>query len=321
MHDDNFMKTTEELSQDEWWLVLWSLLTDLPVKEWNDFARDLIYKNRFSSSHKVVEVVKDFGSKCTATIKKGQVLHRARLYHKDPLREFLAGIYKDNDAKKNQDSLGDVNEFYSMQLAALIMAIEKNSPRGKEIIDAYNKWQRKRFKGYNSQESSIPPAEKASPGRLNPGKIRYLYLAEDPQTAIYEVRPTIGQYVSVATFKTIDEIKIYDLAVEIKPQEGDNPNLDFSLYDEIQQRFSETNSGDNYKYLPTQYLGEQIKQMGFDGLRFRSSLKKGGVNIVLFDDKKVKPIRSDIIKVTDIELKYDNAEIYQLEEFFKIDKR
>lgn len=320
MNDDNLMQTTEELSQDEWWLILWSLLTDLPVKEWDDFARDLIYKNRFSSSHKVIEVVKDFGSKCTATIKKGQLLHRARLYHEDPLREFLAEIYKDNDARKNQNSLGNVNEYYSMQLAALIMAIEKNSPGGKKIIDAYNKWQRKRFKGYNSHESSIPPAEKASSGRLNPGKICYLYLAEDPKTAIYEVRPIIGQYVSVATFKIIDEIKIYDLAVEIKPQEGDNPNLDFSLYDEIKQRFSEPNSGDNYKYLPTQYLGEQIKQMGFDGLRFRSSLKKGGVNIVLFDDKKVKPIRSDIIKVTDIELKYDNAEIYQLEEFFKSDK-
>lgn len=314
------MQTTEELSQDEWWLILWSLLTDLPVKEWDDFAHDLIYKNRFSSSHKVVEVVKDFGSKCTATIKKGQVLHRARLYHKDPLREFLAEIYKDKDVRRNQNSIGNVNDYYNMQLAALIMSIEKNSTREKEIIDAYNKWQRKRYKGYNSRESSIPPAEKASQGRLNPEKIRYLYLAEDPHTALYEVRPTIGQYVSVATFKTIDEIKIYDLAGEKKTQDGDDPNVDFSLFNEIQQRFSEPNAGDYYKYLPTQYLGEQIKQMGFDGLRFRSSLKNGGINIVLFDDMKVKSIRSDIVKVSDIELKFDKPEIYQLEEFFKTDK-
>ena len=55
--------------------------------------------------------------------------------------------------------------------------------------------------------------------------------------------------------------------------------------------------------------------MGFDGLRFKSSLKNGGINIVLFDDKKCKAIRSDIIKVADIELKLDAPDIYQLEEF------
>ena len=39
------------------------------------------------------------------------------------------------------------------------------------------------------------------------------------------------------------------------------------------------------------------------------------VYIVLFDDKKCKAIRSDIIKVADIELKLDAPDIYQLEEF------
>lgn len=66
--------------------------------------------------------------------------------------------------------------------------------------------------------------------------------------------------------------------------------------------YKKPNSGDTFRYMPTQYLGEIIKQMGFDGLRFNSSLKKGGVNIVLFDDKKCKAIRSDIIKVGNIEL-------------------
>lgn len=36
---------------------------------------------------------------------------------------------------------------------------------------------------------------------------------------------------------------------------------------------------------------------------------------MLFDNKKCKAIRSDIIKVGDIELKFDNPDIYQLEEF------
>ena len=320
MNEESIASTTEELTQDQWWLILWSLLTDVPEKEWNEFAHDLIYKDRFSSSHKVVGVIKDFSEKCTATIKKGQVLYRARVYRKDPLQEFLSDVFKNPDAKKSSDMNDSLNDFFNMHLAAIVMGVEKGSPHGKKIIDAYNKWQRKRFKGYKASDSGAPPADAGSAGRINPERIRYLYLAEDPETAIYEVRPTIGQYVSVASFRTVDKVKIYDLAQEIKPQEGENTEYDYSLFNVIQQRFSEPNTGDAFRYLPTQYLGELIKQMGFDGLRFKSSLKNGGINVVLFDDKKCKAYRSDMIKVGDIELKFENPEIYQLEELLKTDK-
>ena len=319
MNEENIASTTEELTQDQWWLILWSLLTDVPEKEWNEFAHDLIYKDRFSSSHKVVGVIKDFSEKCTATIKKGQVLYRARVYRKDPLQEFLSDVFKNPDAKKSSDMNDSLNDYFNMHLAAIVMGVEKGSPHGKKIIDAYNKWQRKRFKGYKASDSGAPPADAGSAGRINPERIRYLYLAEDPETAIYEVRPSIGQYVSVASFRTVDKVKIYDLAQEIKPQEGENTEYDYSLFNVIQQRFSEPNTGDAFRYLPTQYLGELIKQMGFDGLRFKSSLKNGGINVVLFDDKKCKAYRSDMIKVGDIELKFENPEIYQLEELLKTD--
>ena len=59
--------------------------------------------------------------------------------------------------------------------------------------------------------------------------------------------------------------------------------------------------------------------MGFDGLRFRSSLKNGGINVVLFDDIKCKAVCSDMIKVVGNELKLEKPEIYQLEELLKTD--
>lgn len=210
MEEEINIESSEELSQDEWWLILWSFITDIPEQEWNEFSQNLIYKDRFSSSHKVIDTIKGLSGKCTETIKKGQVLYRARIYYKDPLRQFLSDIFMDTSVYNIRDNQV-INDFYNMQLAALIMAVKNGHSRKKEILDAYSKWQRKRFKGYNSLESAAPPAEIATPGRLNPEKIRYLYLAEDPETAIYEVRPTIGQHVSVATFKTIDEVKIYNL--------------------------------------------------------------------------------------------------------------
>ena len=71
MNDEGLKQTTEELSEDQLWVLLLSLIYDIPVKEWNEFAFDLIYKDRFSSSHKVIEVIKD----CSADLNEGvQVL-------------------------------------------------------------------------------------------------------------------------------------------------------------------------------------------------------------------------------------------------------
>ena len=312
MSEEDVRNNEEDLTEDQWMLVLWSIITDLPVREWDEFEHDLIYKDRFSSSHKVVEVIENMSEKCKITIKKGQNLYRARIYQQDSLREFLGDCFNLKDVRNNPENNSTFGNYYNMLLAALYMEVNKGSSKGKKILEAYNKWRRKRFKGYDLAGSGAPPVDFVPAGRINPKNIRYLYLAEDQETAIYEVRPIIGQNVSVATFKTMDDIKIYDLAKEIKSQERDDANIDYLLYEEIQRRFSKPNAGQEDKYIPTQYLGELIKQMGVDGLRFKSSLKNGGINIVLFDDKKCKAISSDIVKVSDIKLKYENQDIYQL---------
>ena len=41
---------TEDLSEDQWRLILWSLLTDVPVKEWNEFVYDLALNECKSST-------------------------------------------------------------------------------------------------------------------------------------------------------------------------------------------------------------------------------------------------------------------------------
>ena len=320
MNNEKYIENGKELTEEECLLMLWSFITDIPENEWNEFAHDIIYKNRFSSSHKVIDVIKSFSQRCTTTIKKGQKLYRARIYCQDPLREFLFDIYKNTKREKSSDIDVGFSKYYNMLLYAVAMIVEKGGSQANELIAAYDKWQRKRFKGYNASDSGAPPINKGSAGRINPERIRYLYLAEDPRTAVYEVRPTIDQHVSVATFKTKDEIKLYDFTQDIEPQNEDHFDNNYTLFKVIQQRFSQPNTGGAIQYIPTQYLGELIKQMGFDGLRYKSSLNKSGINIVLFDEKKCKAIRSDIIRVDDIELKCNMSEIYQLKEFLKPDK-
>ena len=48
-----------------------------------------------------------------------------------------------------------------------------------------------------------PVPEKATDGRVNPRGIACLYLATKKDTAVLEVRPLIGSYVSVAQFKVM----------------------------------------------------------------------------------------------------------------------
>lgn len=48
----------------------------------------------------------------------------------------------------------------------------------------------------------------AKEGRANPKGIPVLYLATDHETAIAEVRPWIGSYVSVAVFKACRELRL-----------------------------------------------------------------------------------------------------------------
>jgi len=55
-----------------------------------------------------------------------------------------------------------------------------------------------------------PIPEKVSDGRANPKGIDCLYIATDYDTAILEVRPLIGSYVTVAKMEITRPLKIVD---------------------------------------------------------------------------------------------------------------
>ena len=76
--------------------------------------------------------------------------------------------------------------------------------------------------------------------------------------------------------------------------------------------FSRPFNGDPAKYIATQFLAEEIKNMGFDGLRFNSSLNTGGINVVLFDPDVCRAISSELIEVKGIHIEQDEAQIYKI---------
>jgi hypothetical protein len=58
-----------------------------------------------------------------------------------------------------------------------------------------------------------PLADRAHEGRVNPKGIPCLYLAATLETAVSEVRPWIGSFVSVGQFRTTHPLRIVDCSV------------------------------------------------------------------------------------------------------------
>lgn len=65
---------------------------------------------------------------------------------------------------------------------------------------------------YTEKEMSAPSCENAKDGRTNPSKISYLYLAENLETAIAEIKPDIGDRITVASFSLNRKIKVVDIS-------------------------------------------------------------------------------------------------------------
>ena len=110
----------------------------------------------------------------------------------------------------------------------------------------------------------------------------------------------------------MQDVKVYDLTLDIQ-EETSEPSIHFpSLYNSIGKMFSKPHNGDASKYIPTQYLAEEIKKMGFDGLRYNSSLHAGGVNLVLFDPERCKPMSSYLIEVKSVTINFGVPEFYKI---------
>ena len=150
---------------------------------------------------------------------------------------------------------------------------------------------------YPDQQPLPPTRMKPLPGsahegRANPKGIPCLYLATDKDTAMAEVRPWIGSYVSVGQFKTMKDLVLVDCSVEHQTkiwsywfrQEPSPAEREKAVWAHIDHAFSEPIEPDESvaDYAPTQILAEAFRSNGYDGVIYKSLLGRG-FNISLFD--------------------------------------
>lgn len=152
------------------------------------------------------------------------------------------------------------------------------------------------FEGFDEKNSFVPPAKSVSAGRINPEKIVYLYTAQEIITAIAETRPRLFDHISVAKIELLRNVNLVDFRPKYDPQ-----NTDFSS--EVVRNLTAAFSmpcKDIIEYIPTQFISEYIKSLGYDGVLFRSSFNLEGTNITLFHPSAAKAIASTEYRMDDI---------------------
>ncbi|EHH2419839.1 RES family NAD+ phosphorylase [Vibrio parahaemolyticus] len=165
-----------------------------------------------------------------------------------------------------------------------------------------------------SQNMGAPKPQLASSGRANPKGISYLYLADNIDTCISEVRPYKGGDIYVSSFNLKGEMTLIDLT---------EPRRKFSIvpfsdseYDEVLaiiellESFSSQLSIpikphlSELDYIPTQFLCEYFKSLGtYDGIIFNSSFGKGK-NYVFFDRDEFNISEPTVYQLEDINFSY-----------------
>jgi hypothetical protein len=145
-------------------------------------------------------------------------------------------------------------------------------------------------------ELSNPPDRLAKEGRMNAKGISYFYGAEDRETCVAELRPSLSDKAISAEFEVIESVQLLDLTLlsdaHHKHPESmfDDKYSDKRIHRQLLRQLhwliaQPVSDGNSLEYLPTQVMAEYLARCTnpkIDGVIFESVQRKGGRNIVFF---------------------------------------
>ncbi|PJJ10230.1 RES domain-containing protein [Flavobacterium sp. 1] len=165
---------------------------------------------------------------------------------------------------------------------------------------------------YEAEEMMCPLSNLAGGGRANPLGIPYLYLSDNPETVLYEVRASYLDELSIGLFqlkKELSSVKIVDFTEDTSLFQPTNVNQTIKsklLRDKISRDLSKPmrRYDSEIEYIPTQFICEFIRIFtGASGIRFSSSLHPTGKNIVMFDQELMECKQVFLRKINSMNLK------------------
>lgn len=306
---DNFPKSDLHLLKDELSL------------NWNIFNKKIssshIYKILVELSPQMYSVYPDIFDKPIGNSKK---------YDAEYL--FANSILRANKWDEFVNSLKYENRFHSNYINTNIL--ETFCTYLRKIYRKGHIFFRSRIsseEGYPELEMGAPPHEKATDGRVNPTGISRLYLSNNTETTIHEVRAGAFDFVSVGTFELLEDITIVDLKLidEISPFIDELDSLQYAINRDPLNKINDEmgkalRRGDSHlDYIPTQFIADFIKSIyhedkltnkivfDYDGIEYRSTMNPNGFNLAAFYPKKFKCTGVVTYKID--KLKYDTSQV------------
>lgn len=244
---------------------------EIAQEQWKSFRQEVMFKKRFFVTHPLLNLLAEIAKTMEMFIAPGTVYYRARIIDdKAALNEhMIARCYSTNNSEEER------------------------------------KWYRNKsnkFRGLTQEGSYVPPDPMLiRDARSNPRFIRYLYVAESPTTAVFEVRPILYNAVNVAGIEVKDKLSIANIAVNIDVNSDKERSVNEWLLSFVQSAFSSpTNNPDDY--IPSQVIAEFFRYLGYDGIRYSSSLHKGGFNLTVYDVTKCEAIFSTELRLDDMKI-------------------
>ncbi|MFS2139931.1 RES family NAD+ phosphorylase [Duganella sp. Dugasp56] len=229
------------------------------------------------------------------------VTYKSRFVHDKVIEAFLDTLYQSSKTRHRRISKDKC--VWRAQLGATTVDMEQD---GVEYTDPAP-YPAKRMK---------PLAHAAQEGRVNPKGIPCLYVANDKETAMSEVRPAVGSEVSLAQLMLNREVTLVDFSAghddESTPfffEEPPPKKREKAIWTQLERAFSKPVATDHAtaEYVPTQVIAEFFKKKGFDGVVYKSRLGPG-YNIALFDLGVADVMNGQLYTVKSVDFAFASAD-------------
>lgn len=148
-----------------------------------------------------------------------------------------------------------------------------------------------------------PPSDQVSVGRAQLAGVSMLYLADTISASITEVRPDVGEYVTVGNFriKIGNRLKVLDLTRFRSEVFTANPPVQSSLINISKYAFSaQVHYSDPRRYRAQAYFVQKIRDLGYDGIGYSSAVHDKGRCFAFFDSSHFKCTRTQLHHVNSV---------------------
>lgn len=262
------------------------LETDL----WDYFKFCFITGNRYCFQHPLLQAVKEKILQHVTVLPENSTVFRARLDTESKLCRLSENNFALNTTKKQILQCEAENDLDGLDFLRDTL---KKFASVKGIME-YSADYEAGYEGFNAKGSSAPPIEKASAGRCNPENIIHLYAAREMHTAVAEIRPYINDSISIASLRVKRQLRLINFYYNASQRKS---LFEDGFFSGMMSEFSDVNKGNEHDYVMTQFLTMLIKDMGFDGIQFRSSLAFDGMNYVIFNPTVCEAISSKLYTI------------------------